>query len=453
MPPKAKAKAKAKPKAKPKPRVMRPGPARRRDDGAGLILDGENRDVRDLPAGLAALAGVGGMPPAANMQAGEQGAMLGAMAGIGVRPPAAVGPPAALLQAGDPGAMHGGNAGVWPGVGAVAPPPNVWHESPVNALATQQSLLAAGSFLEADLMRQSPGVHTIVVQIVSEQPSDGSGKLLQVRILGHSTPTAGMLGSTFMLEGARECSICGAGGIGPMATGVLHSDRWRALSAESLVEDWLPAWLVKQGKGGTERKRREKTDEVVSKLGQSGSLRELLAARADAKMGKKRKKKGKSDGESDDSSFHEALLEGNGKTGIEQIQRLAERTPGALLADALLTMQKGLAGTSGRAQVDPSFKTYLAQVWSPRYPPSTSGARNTKELGILADALDGILDGSLSEVGDLLCQRFKAIMQSILDGHSWHMADELEVGGAPELRLSQQAGGIKRQKQRKEQKQ
>eukprot|EP00971_Amphidinium_carterae_P240632 4776950-Amphidinium_carterae.1 len=60
-------------------------------------------------------------------------------------------------------------------MGAVAPPPNVWHESSESALATQSALLAVGSFLEADLMRHTPGTHTIVVQVMGEQPSDGSG--------------------------------------------------------------------------------------------------------------------------------------------------------------------------------------------------------------------------------------------------------------------------------------
>eukprot|EP00971_Amphidinium_carterae_P300160 5963965-Amphidinium_carterae.1 len=63
----------------------------------------------------------------------------------------------------------------------------------------------------------------------------------------------------FTLEGAKVCSTYGQsshcpfqeGGVGLVAAAVLHSDRWRVLhsdrwrvrSADSLVEDWLPAWL------------------------------------------------------------------------------------------------------------------------------------------------------------------------------------------------------------------
>eukprot|EP00971_Amphidinium_carterae_P119100 2359486-Amphidinium_carterae.1 len=62
---------------------------------------------------------------------------------------------------------------------------------------------------------------------MGEQPSDGSGKLLQVRIIGHSTPTAGMVGSTFYAGGCQgvlhlcygqssHCPFQG-GGVGPVA--------------------------------------------------------------------------------------------------------------------------------------------------------------------------------------------------------------------------------------------
>eukprot|EP00971_Amphidinium_carterae_P329657 6462244-Amphidinium_carterae.1 len=143
MAPKGKAKAKAKVAAKPKAkarigamrpapgRAMRPAPERRVDDGAGLLLDGEGQDERVLPAGLAALAGVGARP-VAEVQGGDQGAVMG-------------GGPAAMQGAG----LAAANAGLWPpaghfggGVGAMAPPPNVWHESPGSALATQSALLA-----------------------------------------------------------------------------------------------------------------------------------------------------------------------------------------------------------------------------------------------------------------------------------------------------------------------
>ena len=54
------------------------------------------------------------------------------------------------------------------------------------------------------------------------------------------------------------------------------------------------------------------------------------------------------------------------------------------------------------------------------------GPRSGKELRTLAEALDLVAAGRLPQVADLLMQRFKALEQSISDGH-WGIANQLEL--------------------------
>ena len=90
---------------------------------------------------------------------------------------------------------------------------------------------------------------------------------------------------------------------------------------------------------------------------------------------------------------------------------------------------------------------YINSVWHGHYPPSEMGQRTALELRMLGVCLDCLVRGELSQIGDILMQRLKAIEQSTKDGH-WHVAQFLEVRSAGEVGLATQTevrGAVKRQ--------
>jgi hypothetical protein len=72
------------------------------------------------------------------------------------------------------------------------------------------------------------------------------------------------------------------------------------------------------------------------------------------------------------------------------------------------------------------FVTFLLSVFHGRHPPEKVGARSTKELRTLAEALDALGEGNLPHLGDLLVQRFKALQQAHVDG-DWTLASGHEI--------------------------
>ena len=75
---------------------------------------------------------------------------------------------------------------------------------------------------------------------------------------------------------------------------------------------------------------------------------------------------------------------------------------------------------------EPRVVGYLTAVVMGHHSAEKIGLRSMRELQTLARALDCLQEGKLDRVGDLLMQRFKAIVQSLADG-SWRVATELEV--------------------------
>eukprot|EP00971_Amphidinium_carterae_P205580 4079802-Amphidinium_carterae.2 len=94
---------------------------------------------------------------------------------------------------------------------------------------------------------------------------------------------------------------------------------------------------------------------------------------------------------------------------------------------------------SARSDFEATFNGYLTTIWSQKFPPSVTGSRNLRELGVLSEALDYLLAGELGAAGDLLSQRFKAILRSVEDGGDWTVASHLEVGNKGSLSLASSA--------------
>ena len=63
------------------------------------------------------------------------------------------------------------------------------------------------------------------------------------------------------------------------------------------------------------------------------------------------------------------------------------------------------------------FRTYLQNFVRQRWNEKQVGVRNTRELEVLAEVLDLLLNQRLGEACDLLSMRFKAIEMAIEDGN------------------------------------
>eukprot|EP00971_Amphidinium_carterae_P337812 6474845-Amphidinium_carterae.1 len=151
------------------------------------------------------------------------------------------------------------------------------------------------------------------------------------------------------------------------------------------------------------------------------------------KRGRKRSRSRRRRGSSRDSSSSASVKLGRSRTA-DGIQKIAEDRPGELLRETLESLQRHLSGTS-RSDFTPTFSGYLQTVWHQRYPPHVTGARNVHELAVLAEALDLLIAGRLSEAGDLLSQRLKAILRSVEDGE-WTTAAQMEINSRGSLSLA-----------------
>eukprot|EP00973_Karenia_brevis_P034784 4799642-Karenia_brevis.AAC.1 len=59
-------------------------------------------------------------------------------------------------------------------------------------------------------------------------------------------------------------------------------------------------------------------------------------------------------------------------------------------------------------------------------------------MRLISERLDDLLRGNLSQCGDKLMQRLKAIQRSHLDGH-WNTAKHLEIGTDADISLVSQS--------------
>ena len=99
--------------------------------------------------------------------------------------------------------------------------------------------------------------------------------------------------------------------------------------------------------------------------------------------------------------------------GASRPHREAEQNPGKLLRTAVSRVREYLVGRQGvssdeRSRLDALFTPYLTSVLLPSLT-EKAGLRNSRELQTLALALDLLIGGDLTRLGDLLAQRFKAV--------------------------------------------
>ncbi len=139
---------------------------------------------------------------------------------------------------------------------------------------------------------------------------------------------------------------------------------------------------------------------------------------------KKRKRRRDSDSEeSGDEASHKLNRLDN------RIARLAEESPGTLLATGLSSMEKfllhkGFTKTPASAgSMPPRAVSYLVTVLQQS---AELGVRSERELRTLATCLDLLCAGELPALGDTLMQRFKAIEMASSDS-SWQVGRHLEL--------------------------
>ena len=129
----------------------------------------------------------------------------------------------------------------------------------------------------------------------------------------------------------------------------------------------------------------------------------------------------------------------------EPASSMVATRPGELYARTINTIAKKVQARGGAGAADTNglqhFLTYLTAVLHGRYPPEKCGVRTTTELRLVAECLDALRGGDLTQVADLLAARFTALEASVIDG-DWHTAKHLDA-------ISDQASGLATLQQRK----
>ena len=174
------------------------------------------------------------------------------------------------------------------------------------------------------------------------------------------------------------------------------------------------------------------------------SLNSVLGGLATRKKKVKKKKRKKKDTDEDDESgssssdmtdFSLAPSRSDGHS----IQMLAGAQPGALLAHGVQQIKRFLIGRGGATDSEVEnlssvVMTYLNSVWHGAHPHHQVGKRSAQEIRTIGECLDALLRGELSELGDMLMQRLKAIQQAHTDGH-WNVAGQLEICQSADVSL------------------
>eukprot|EP00971_Amphidinium_carterae_P038191 750640-Amphidinium_carterae.1 len=331
----------------------------------------------------------------------------------------------------------------------LAQPSGNW-QSPADDGLRQALGLTVGSYLEIDLQKEEPGRHVAIVQVMSSLGRDDRGWLVEVQMVGHSSPQAGsavaLLYSTggqgvvhLCTNDARQCPPCALAAGKPL----LHVDTWRIRSAESLCESWLPSHVTVAGRGSTgcaappldTQARKMKAAELREKLIRKRGLAEQLAQRAQERVAEQepRKKKKRSRRRRRSSGSDSSSSRSSARLRSKTPREIAEVEPGRQMSGFLLEVNKQLSGHSAQlATTDLArVRTYLQTLYLPRQAPGAVGMRNTKELSVIAEVLDDLTQGNLHMAGDKLVQRFKAIQKAVAD-QGWSVAQHLEVAGIAE---------------------
>eukprot|EP00971_Amphidinium_carterae_P348958 6490762-Amphidinium_carterae.1 len=331
----------------------------------------------------------------------------------------------------------------------LAQPSGNWQSSADDGLRLALGM-TAGTYLEIDLQKEEPGKHVAIVQVTSSLGRDSSGWLVEVQVVGHSTPTAGsavaLLYSTGGLgvvhlctSDARLCPPCVLAAGKPL----LHVDTWRIRPAESLFESWLPSHVTVAGRGSTgcpapqldNQARKMKAAELREKLIHKRGFVEQLAQRAQERVNEQepRKKKKRSRRRRRSSGSDSSSSRSSARLRTKTPREIAECEPGRQMSGFLLELNKQLSGHSAQLATSDlaRVRTYLQTLYLPRQAPGAVGMRNTKELSVIAEVLDDLTQGNLHMAGDKLVQRFKAIQKAVAD-QGWSVAQHLEVAGIAE---------------------
>ena len=166
-------------------------------------------------------------------------------------------------------------------------------------------------------------------------------------------------------------------------------------------------------------------EEVRGGKTQEPSVRPLLAAQEAAKREKKKKKR-KGSSSDDEEGGHKAFFRGGSSREVDSIRKLSATHPGQLYENGLQEISRFLAsrGEPGGTLSAPKMVAYLTSIF--HYSTEKVGARDSRELRTLAEAIDLLGEGRLPQVCDLLMQRFKAVEGKVIDG-DWGVASRLEL--------------------------
>ena len=162
------------------------------------------------------------------------------------------------------------------------------------------------------------------------------------------------------------------------------------------------------------------------------------------KKKKKDKKKSSSNGSGDsDSTTSSGGDQGRGLfEGDKKVKLIAPRCPGALASTAVQEVKEGFLTTSGvtwnmeRDSLPPLLTHYARQSLCPTMSPPM-----VQELVTLTSCLDGLLQGRVAYVCDILSQRVKAL-ESTSRGHHWSIGRQMELVRTEGHSLSQEAEAL-----------
>ena len=147
---------------------------------------------------------------------------------------------------------------------------------------------------------------------------------------------------------------------------------------------------------------------------------------------KKRKRRRRDRGESSGSSSSsttESLFQVAPSRSANGIRAMAEEHPGTLYQNGLEEITRVMGLREGATDGDSrnvKLVGYLQAILLGKHSLEKVGPKSARELRTLAEALDHLAQGRLPQVADLLMQRFKALEQSISDGH-WGLASQMEL--------------------------
>jgi hypothetical protein len=171
-----------------------------------------------------------------------------------------------------------------------------------------------------------------------------------------------------------------------------------------------------------------------------GDDRRSSSRRTKRSRSRKHSKKGRSRTSSRSSSSggsRSVFRDASSRTSSAPASVMVSTKPGELYAQTIGAITKKVqarGGAGGDGASLQHFLTYLTAVLHGRHPPEKCGTRTSTELRLVAECLDALRAGDLTQVADLLAARFTALEASVIDGN-WDTAQHLDA-------ISNQARGL-----------